>query len=348
MFITLSKKENLKDRMKKLLLIKLESPYYSSIGMERAFKEHFEVHSIDWQAIRFNNGYNGLQSIWETILNECSIFQPDIIFIQLQVDYILNTDQFRELGKRAFVINYTEDVREDIKWMEDAAPYIGLTIFTNMDDVEKLKDKGIHNVAYMPVSYNDVWYRPVPKTDKYYGDIIFVGNNTVNSNLNFPYAQERQDMIKFMKEKFGDRFRSYGMAQECSMLHPSEVIQAYSNCKVVITHNQFKRRGYMSDRGMNAIGCGANVIHQYFEGIGQVFKHELTVTWSNFEYLEKTCNVILNSIHNEGDVFLYSRENIASYAINHHSWHSRVKYLMELNKIFSEKHIESELYHFKQ
>src|SRR6185312_3700466 len=232
--------------MKKALLIKLESPFYSSIAIERAFKEHFEVHYIDWQAIRFNNGVNGLQVIWETILKECDTFNPDLIFIQLQVSYILSTEQFKELGQRSFVINYTEDVREDIKWMEDAAPHIGLTIFTNMDDVEKLKDKGIHNVSYMPVSYNDVWYRPVPKTDKYYGDIVFIGNNTVGTNLNFPYAQERQDMIKFMKDKFGDKFRSYGMAQEYQMLPPAEVIQAYSNCKVVITQNQFKRNKYCS------------------------------------------------------------------------------------------------------
>src|ERR1019366_1636016 len=163
--------------MKKALLIKLEAPSYSSIGMERAFKEHFETRSIDWQAIRFNNGKNGLQIIWETILKECETFKPDLIFIQLQVDYILTTEQLKELGQKAFVINYTEDVREDIKWMEDAAPHIGLTIFTNQDDVNNLKTKGILNVAYMPVSYNDVWYRPVSKTDKYYAYIVFIGNH---------------------------------------------------------------------------------------------------------------------------------------------------------------------------
>src|ERR1019366_788393 len=162
--------------MKKALLIKLEAPSYSSIGMERAFKEHFEVVSIDWQGVRFNLGINKL---WPAIMFQVGLFNPDLIFIQLQVSHVLNTEQFKELGKIAFVINYTEDVREDIKWMEDAAPHIGLTIFTNQDDVDKLKEKGIYNVAYMPVSYNDVWYRPVSKTDKYYAYIVFIGNHTV-------------------------------------------------------------------------------------------------------------------------------------------------------------------------
>lgn len=304
--------------MKKALLIKLESPFYSSIAIERAFKEHFEVRSIDWQAIRFNNGSNGLKVIWDTILNECNNFKPDIIFVHLQVDYILNTNQFIELGKRAFVINYTEDVREDIKWIEDAAPYIGLTVFTNMDDVAKLKDKGIDNVAYMPVSYNDVWYRPVPKTDKYYGDIVFIGNNTVNTNLNFPYAQERMDMVKFMKEKFGDKFRSFGMGMEYSMLPPAEVIQAYSNCRIVITQNQFKKRGYMSDRGMNSLACGAVTIHQYFEHIDEVFDESpYRALWEDFRQLELLCEHYINKDNSD------LKEKISYYTKENHSWSER-------------------------
>lgn len=313
-------------KMKKALLIKLESPAYSSIGIERAFKEHFEVQSINWQAIRFSNGTNGLQVIWDTILNECDTFNPDLIFIQLQVEYILTTDQFKELGKRSFVINYTEDVREDIQWMEDAAPHIGLTIFTNQDDVDKLKSKGILNAAYMPVSYNDVWYRPVPKTDKYYGDIVFIGHNNVNSNLNFPYAQERQDMIKFMKVRFGDKFRSSGMGQEFQMLPPAEVIQAYSNCKIVITQNNFKRKGYCSDRGLNAMGCGAIVIHQYFEGCTDIFNEAPHLhTWDTFDKLQNMCKAFLGGAEKK-----YRHEETAKYTKENHSWHKRIKDLMKL------------------
>lgn len=339
--------------MKKALLIKLESPEYSSIGMERAFKEHFEVHSINWQQLRFNNGYNGLKVIWETILNECETFKPDLIFIQLQVDYILTTEQFKELGQKSFVINYTEDVREDIKWMEDAAPHIGLTIFTNMDDVEKLKSKGIFNVAYLPVSYNDVWYRPVSKTDKYYGDIIFVGNQYTNNNIGFPYAQERQDMIKFMKDKFGERFRDYGRGQSYQSLPAAHVIEAYNNAKIVITHNNFKRKGYCSDRGINAMGCGAITIHQHFDGIQEMLiPAPYFAKWETFEEIEGVCNYYLEKSFNG------LKDRISKYTKENHSWHKRIIQLLEIVELmflkFHPKNAdnihrnESELYHYNQ
>ena len=338
--------------MKKALLIKLESPAYSSIGMERAFKEHFEVHSVDWQHIRFTNGYDGLKVIWETIINECDTFKPDLIFIQIQVSYILTTDQFKELGQRSFVINYTEDAREDIQWMEDAAPHIGLTIFTNQDDVEKLKSKGIFNTAYMPVSYNDVWYRPVPKTDKYYGDIVFIGNNNVNTNLNFPYAQERQDMIEFMYEIFGDRFRAHGMGQGFSMLAPAQVIEAYSNCKIVITHNNFKRKGYFSDRGLNALGCGAITVHQHFEGIDGIFGDAPYISsWKTLEGLETICRYYLENN------FYGFRTKISQYTKENHSWTERVIQIIELiikaglkkmEQSLNQRHFESKLYDYTQ
>src|SRR6185437_16932380 len=98
--------------MKKALLIKLEAPSYSSIGMETAFKEYFEVRSIDWQRIRFSGGLNGLDILWEIILNQCISFMPNIIFCQFQKSEVLTVDQWKRLADFGFVINYTEDVRE--------------------------------------------------------------------------------------------------------------------------------------------------------------------------------------------------------------------------------------------
>ena len=71
--------------MKKVLLIKLESEYYSSIGMEEAFKDAFEeVHSIDWQRIRFQGRVEGLKFLWHRIQEELITFKPDLILCQFQ------------------------------------------------------------------------------------------------------------------------------------------------------------------------------------------------------------------------------------------------------------------------
>ena len=247
--------------MRKALLLKVEAPSYSSIGMENAFKEHFEVSSIDWQKERF---LQGLEGLWDKVIKECMFFKPDLIFCQIQLSDVFTVEQWKKLASFGFVINYTEDVRENIDWYEEIGGFIGLTIFTNKDDVKRFKHD---NVAYMMVPYNDVWYKPQPKTDKYYGDIVFIGNNYVGTNLNFPKAQERQDMIKFMEEKFEDKFHAYGLGQKFQMLSPMECVEAYNNAKVVITHNNFEREGYCSDRGINAMACDAPVIHKYFDGL---------------------------------------------------------------------------------
>jgi hypothetical protein len=312
--------------MKKALLIKLEAPSYSSIGMEAAFKEHYEVRSIDWQRVRFNGGLDGLNILWKLIEQECVSFMPDIIFCQFQKSEVLSIENWKRLSEFGFVINYTEDVREDISWYEEVAPHIGLTIFTNEDDVNRFK---CGNVGYMLVSYNHLWYKPQPKTKTEYGDIIFVGNNYVASNLNFPFAKERQEMIEFMKRGFGDKFQAYGMGQENQMLSPAQVVEAYNNAKVVITQSNFKRKGYMSDRGCNSIGCGAITIHQHFEGIERMFS-ELPYynSWKTFEGLEDACNFYLKEFEYP---YNYKKE-ISDYAVTHHSWKNRIKFVIGMVK----------------
>lgn len=314
--------------MKKALLIKLEAPSYSSVGMESAFRDHFEVKSIDWQRIRFSHGVDGLDVLWQTILAECIGFSPDIIFCQFQKGEILTIEQWEKLATFGFVINYTEDVREDISWYEEVAPNIGLTIFTNVVDVIKINKAG-----YMFVGYNHLWYKPQPKTEKDYGDIVFIGNNYSASNLNFPYAKERQEMVSFMEERFGDRFRAYGLGQRYQMLPPSQVIEAYNNCKVVITHNNFKRSGYCSDRGLNATGCGATVVHEYFEGIYDMFeKNPYWYTWKTLDDLAENCERVLRR---SVDV----REAVSEYARINHSWLNRVKFVIGMTKLIKGENV---------
>jgi hypothetical protein len=326
--------------MKKVLLIKLEAPSYSSIGMENAFKEAFEeVHSIDWQRINFNTGGKGL---WPEIYTKCLEVIPDLIICQFQKPNVLTLEQFKKLSKFGFVINYTEDVREDTTWYEEVAPHIGLTLFTNYDDMVKLTDKGF-KAASMFVPYNDEWYKPQPKTEKYYGDIIFIGNNYTTSNLNFPYAQERQDMIKFMKYKFGDKFQCYGMGQENQILSPSQCIEAYNNTKVVITQNNFKRRLYMSDRGLNAMACGADTLLQYFNGIEKMFNDAPCLhSWMDFDHLEIMCKGILLINENYEKNF---RLRMTDYIKKDHSWRNRVKFIKGFIEVIKhpEKYTEATL-----
>lgn len=309
--------------MKKILLIKLEAPTYSSIGMEEAFREHYLVESVDWQRLNFNYGKAGL---WNEIMNKCLSFMPDVIFCQFQKDGVLTVEQWKRLTDFGFVINYTEDVREDISWYEEVGEFIGLTVFTNLDDVKRFKH---NNVAYMMVSYNHLWYKQdvwLHNKPNNYGEIVFVGNDYADTNLNFPQAQERREMIKFMKDKFGDKFQAWGMGQENKMLLPSQVVEAYNTAKIVITHNNFKREGYCSDRGLNSIGCGAITIHQHFEGIEEMLSYPYFLEWESLEKLHIACELALSAIPED-------RSEIVRYAKETHSWINRSKVLKAMIKL---------------
>lgn len=317
-------KEQKKNR---LLFIKQECMAYSSIAMVKAFKEvGYDVLDFDWQNYRFENG---LENLNEEVIRLSKGFNPAVTFVHLQLPNVFTVDTFKYLSENSFVINFTEDVREDTTWYEEVAPHIGLTVFTNEDDVEKFNQKGIPNVVFMPTSFNDLWYRPMPKTEIYYGDIIFVGNNYLGTNHNFPKSQERYDMVQYLKKEFGDRFQVHGLnwGKEIKNLNPPQVIEAYNNCKIVITQNNFERKGYQSDRAFNAIGCGAFVLAQNFEGLNEQFDGNL-FWWENFEELKEVCNNLLEATPYREKLAKKTRE----FVLCNHLWENRFEYLKQLVK----------------
>jgi len=312
---------------KRLLFVKQECHAYSSVAMVKAFKEvGFDIIDLDWQKYRFEHG---LENLNEEVIRLSKGFSPDVTFIHLQLPNVFTLDTWKSLSENSFVINFTEDVREDTTWYEAVAPHIGLTVFTNEDDVEKFNQKGISNVTFMPTSFNDLWYRPMPKTETYYGDIVFVGNNYLGTNHKFPKSQERYDMVQFLKNEFGDRFKVYGLnwGKEIKMLNPQQAIEAYNNSKIVITQNNFERKSYQSDRAFNAIGCGAFVLAQYFEGIENQFEGNL-FWWDNFEDIKEVCNNLLDATPYRETLANKTRE----FVLCNHLWEHRFEYLKQFIK----------------
>ena len=93
------------------------------------------------------------------------------------------------------------------------------------------------------------------------GEIVFLGGNYAMSNMNYPSAQERIELVEFLQKEFPDKFRVYGMGWEgTKMVHAQDEIKIYNQAKIAITHNNFQRKGYTSDRLFRAIGCGAMTI----------------------------------------------------------------------------------------
>ena len=308
----------------KVLHALINAPTYSSIGIEKGFRENgFDYVGFDWQHSRFSNGVEAMRKEFIKLARK---EEPDWIFMHIQNSDAIDLSTAEELSDMGTLINFTEDVRDDISWYRKLGFCVDLTVFSNKEDVAVMKLYGYRS-AYIPTSYNDIWFNKQPKS-KSYGDIIFLGSNYLTSNLNFPQAQERYDMVQFMKSQFGERFQVYGRDWGTRTLNPQESVQAYNNCKIAITHSNFKRAGYTSDRLFNSLGCGAFTIAQYYEGCEEHFENKL-ITWDNFKQLKYLC---ISALQND-----YIREKNAAELHQivqaKHQWKNRIAEIMSiLNK----------------
>jgi len=309
----------------KVFHVGITAPTYSSDAIYKSFNDVFgDVLYFDWQFHRYNYGTEVMRKI---LLKEVTEYKPDIIFLHLNHNSeVLIFENYEELSKLGIVITYTEDVRDDISWFKKILSFVGLSIFTNVDDVEELNSgQPVKKAAYLPVSYNNHWYKKQLPTTKNYGEIVFIGNNYVNTNTGFPKAQERQDMIAALKKEFGDKFQAYGRGQENEALNPQQAVECYNNAKIAITHNNFTRKGYQSDRGLNSMGCGCFTLMNYYEDSMKDF-NGASVSWITIGDLISQCKFYLN---NEATRNLFS-ELQYNNVIQFHTWKQRAESIKKL------------------
>lgn len=315
-------------KMDSVLIAKVEVFNYSSSGIIKALKDNFkDVHEFNYQNVMFNEGAEGMR---RRLMGMCMMYNPDVCFLHIQTPEPLDIDLIRFLSERCFVILYTFDVRENIDWYKAYAPYVGLILFGDKESIEYYNKLGFKNVDYLQSSADFDLYRPLPegiKADKEYGEIIFIGNNFDNTMLNFPLAKQRLEMVNFMQETFGERFKVYGMGWPGSrMINPPEEIAAYHSCKVSITHNIFFRSKYTSDRLWRSMGCGAYTLSQYYIGYYHDLPLAASQTWGTLASLKERCEMVL-----ENDEF---RRQVAKrqheYVIKNHNWSVRISKLKQL------------------
>lgn len=312
--------------MKQLFHIAIQSQQYNSSGITKAFENcGYNVTQFDWQPHSFQIGREGMR---EACVAMAKRIQPDVIFIHAQNKDSFDRKTLSQLSDIGFTINYTFDVRDDISWYQTMAPYVGLTVFACVEDVESCKRSGIENVAWVPSSADFSVYarRDFPYNRIVVPEIVFIGNNTVGTNLNYPRASQRQDMIAFMEKAYGERFVAFGWGQKGGMItDPLHEVEIYNKAKIVITHNNFFKTGYCSDRDWRAVGCGTFTIHQYFEMVHRMFGQS-AVVWSGFEDLKYLCDYFL--IH-EGEREMLAQAH-TDYVTMGQTWTHRVRHMCAL------------------
>lgn len=310
--------------MKRVFHIAIDSDFYDSTGIRKGFEGNgYIVDQYNWQKHRYDLRTEAMNL---HCIEQAKVSSPDIIFFHCQNPEAFDKMTVLQLKQVAPIIHYTFDVREDIRWYKSLARHMALSLFGCHEDVNSCKADGIDNVAYLPSSVDFDIYKPLMVLGQKLPEIVFIGNNTEGSNLNYPRARERQEMVDYMTQEFGDRFMAFGQGQKGGHVKREHEIEIYGAAKVVITHNNFLRKGYCSDRDFRAVGCGAFTIHQFFEGVKEMFGWQSAV-WANFNDIKYMCDYFLKASKQEEREMIANREHV--HVVQSHSWADRVRKMME-------------------
>lgn len=321
--------------IKSVLHIRLDAPSYSSNGIMDGFKEQgFEYFYLSWQDYRFNTSVDALQV---KILEMAVQHKPSIIFLHIQNSEIINPEFVKKLQEISCVINYTFDVRskENSQWLYNIAPSIGLTLFACKEDVDYCKSIGVYNVALLQSTIDIKLYKDGTNEafPLYSPKIAFIGNNYVNTNLNFDLANERLEMVNFLKKEYPDDFKEYGMNWSYSQIVNSQKeVSIYNSSLISINQSNYDRELYTSDRLWRIMACGTFCLSKHFVGIEKMFKRGVHLDW--FHNLEELKSKIDYYLHNDSERNGIAKEGM-EFVRENHNWSCRVKEIEKLVKELS-------------
>jgi hypothetical protein len=313
--------------MKSVLHVALIAPNgYTNLPFMDAFLNNgFDTyHCFDYQLETFEYGREVMR---QRLLQMAKATRPDLIFMHVQNSETLDVDTVKELSSFGFTVFYTFDARtkEQTEWLYNMAPHVGLICFSSKDDVEEAKVRWHTNTMVLQSSCDMDFYKPHLRHPS---GIIFIGGNYQHTNLNFPLADERVEMVERMKKRFGDDFNAYGIGWPGSkLIGPKEELELYYKSAIAISHNNFDRELYTSDRLWRIMASGTFCLTKYFLGIENLFQRGIHLDWwHDFDELEMLADHYLKN----DDL----RESIAWSGSLHvrseHRWTHRIKEMMNM------------------
>ena len=251
---------------KKLLHIALGN---HNTGLWKAFDNNFETKHYNW-----SEDSTDIQKVNQKILQYHNSFKPDVVFMQIQKEGIIDIETAKKITKSSFTINWTGDVRYPLpQWFIDLGKHISITLFSNMKDVLLSRKAGI-NADFLQVGFDpEVFtnYGAINKTPA----IIFMGSNYIQNNK-FPLSQYRIDLVNKLYQTYGNDFMVYGgnweqVVPNSVFLKQHEESMAYRSCKIAISLSHFNYGRYSSDRIFRLLGSGAFCLSHNYEGIENDF-----------------------------------------------------------------------------
>lgn len=237
----------------------------------------------------------GVPNFNEEAIKLFDSFKPDIVFIQIQSENIIKLETLKHF-KGATVINWTGDKRATVpSWMIEAAPFVTITAFSNMDDVNYMRSLG-YKSEYLEIGYDPLIYTPNGEATANVPDIVFMGNNYGCGY--FPMSGFRIDCVYFLRTTYGERFGVYGMGWPYANgnVNHSQRDEAalYRGSKIAINISHFDSLNYNSDRLLRILGSGVACISYNHKGMFETYDERVKY-FENFNQLKQIIDAYLNN-----------------------------------------------------
>lgn len=243
--------------------------------IRNAFSKLGEVVYYDW-AGRDHHFNSDLKALADQ-------HKPNLIWLQIQTQGIIAPALAAELSRTAIVVNWTGDVRSPLpRWFVEVGKNIHLTLFTNMTDVDEIRNVGV-KADYLQIGFPEKIFTPNGEK-RQEAEIVFMGNNTGG----FPLSGFRKDMVNSLIARYGNRFKVYGI--NWPGYHPEynqhEEAKIYRGCKIAINCSHFNYSRYSSDRLYRLMGAGAFCLSHNYKDINTEFTPGVHLdVWNNVDEL---------------------------------------------------------------
>lgn len=264
--------------------------------LQKAFEDEFNpCFTYDWMARK--SRLKKLSKVHEEFLAFLKKEQPEYCFMQLQNPMNMTVQMIREMSKYTKIINWTGDIRlerEWYKWFEEIGKLIHLTLFTNEQDAELMRLKGVR-ADYLQVGYDHNWYYPDPKIEKTQG-IVFSAHNYGK----FPLSDYRLSCALALREEFGDQFKLFGGGWDkygfkTTTSNNKQEADAYRAAKIGISISNFDFERYHSDRLLRIMACGCLPMSHNYKGLEKDYQdgHNI-VSFNDETHLVDLCRKYLS------------------------------------------------------
>ena len=178
---------------------------------------------------------------------------------------------------------------------------------------------------YMPAGVfgEEAYHKPTIKRL----DLVFVGSKGYHPE--WPY---RPQLIDWLSENYGKRFRHYGNGG-VKAIRGDELNTLYATTKIVVGDTlcpNFNYPSYWSDRVYETLGRGGFIIHPYIQGMEKEFtdkEHLVFYEYNNFEQLKELIDYYLEHDEEREKIRLAGHNLVKNNYTYRHRWESILKEL---------------------